>query len=105
MLDEIGFYALTDERARRVAVQPRPPLSRAEILLDDMAVMGDKHYPCIIYLREGGQPIGGVSPDRRDERRAWYEARQSDCDLICSRNCLDFCVAHNNRVAEMMPAG
>ena len=78
---------------------------KCSLVLDDMAVMGKKHYPCIIYLREGGKPIGDVGPNMREERRAWYESHRSDCDPICSRNCLDFCVAHNNRIAEFASIG
>jgi MoaA/NifB/PqqE/SkfB family radical SAM enzyme len=70
------------------------------LVLDDMAVMNGNHYPCIIYLREGGRPVGMVSPTMREERARWYERHDSYADPICSRNCLDFCVAHNNRVAE-----
>jgi hypothetical protein len=75
--------------------------TKCSLVLDDMAVVGGEHYPCIIYLREGGKPIGKVGPSMRAERREWFEAHRSDLDPICSRNCLDFCVAHNNRVAEM----
>jgi hypothetical protein len=35
----------------------------------------------------------------REERRRWCEYHRSDEDSICSRQCLDFCVAHNNKVA------
>ncbi len=74
---------------------------RCALVLDDMAVMNGHHYPCIIYLREGGDPIGKVGPGMREERRCWYESHQSDADPICSRQCLDFCVAHNNRVQQL----
>jgi pyruvate-formate lyase-activating enzyme len=73
---------------------------KCSLVLDDMAVMGRRHYPCIIYLREGGRAIGLVGPHMREERRAWYEKHRSGCDLICSRSCLDFCVAHNNQVTD-----
>jgi pyruvate-formate lyase-activating enzyme len=78
---------------------------KCALVLDDMAVMGKKHYPCIIYLREGGHAIGDVGPNMREERRVWYEKHRSDCDPICSRNCLDFCIAYNNRVAEWASTG
>jgi pyruvate-formate lyase-activating enzyme len=70
------------------------------LVRDDMAVMGDKHYPCIIYLREGGKPIGEVGPLMRLQRFMWSASHRCDSDPICSRNCLDFCVKHNNRVAK-----
>ena len=74
---------------------------RCSLVLDDMAVMDGQHYPCIIYLREGGAPIGPVGPTMREERRRWCNSHRSDLDPICSRQCLDFCVAHNNRVQEL----
>jgi molybdenum cofactor biosynthesis enzyme MoaA len=39
--------------------------TRCGLVLDDMAVNGEYHYPCIIYLREGGQPIGKVGANMR----------------------------------------
>jgi hypothetical protein len=74
---------------------------RCSLVLDDMAVMNGQHYPCIIYLREGGSPIGAVGPTMREDRRRWCNSHRSDLDPICSRQCLDFCVAHNNRVQEL----
>jgi hypothetical protein len=66
-----------------------------------MAVMGKLHYPCIIYLRESGQPIGTVGPKMRHERERWSRTRDTHHDPICRRNCLDVCVAYNNRWEEL----
>jgi len=73
------------------------------LVLDDMAIAGGKHYPCIIYMRERGQAIGVTAGNIREARRAWYE--QHDClqDDICRSNCLDVCVDYNNRWAELHP--
>ena len=73
--------------------------SKCGLVLDDMAVMGDSHYPCIIYMREGGAPIGKIGPGMRAERKAWYETHDSYADSICSKNCLDVCVDYNNKHA------
>lgn len=73
---------------------------RCGIVADDMAVMGDKHYPCIIYLREGGKPIGTLGPNMRRERVAWAQEHNTKLDPICSKNCLDVCVDYNNRFAR-----
>lgn len=67
------------------------------LVLDDIAAVAGYHFPCIIYLREQGKPIGKVGPGMRQERRAWFEAHDSAKDPICSKNCLDVCVAHNNQ--------
>ncbi len=70
------------------------------LVLDDMAVLGDKHFPCIIYLRESGKPIGTVGPHMRAERREWYFSHDTHADPICRKNCLDVCVDHNNKVEQ-----
>ena len=66
------------------------------LVLDDMAVAGGKHFPCIIYLREGGNPIGTVSPFMRKEREEWCNNHDTHDDPICKKNCLDVCVDYNN---------
>jgi pyruvate-formate lyase-activating enzyme len=71
--------------------------SACPLVLDDQAVAGDKHFPCIIYLREGGDPIGTVGPNMRTERTKWFVRHDTGLDPICSRNCLDVCVDYNNR--------
>jgi MoaA/NifB/PqqE/SkfB family radical SAM enzyme len=73
------------------------------LVLDDMAVMGDHHYPCIIYMRENGAPIGKVGQNMRQERADWYKKHNSYLDPICSMNCLDVCVSYNNRFQETNP--
>lgn len=74
---------------------------RCGLVLDDMAVMDGEHYPCIIYMREGGSPIGKVGQAMRQERERWYQEHDCHADPICSKNCLDVCVEHNRRVAAL----
>jgi len=69
---------------------------RCRLAMDDMAVAGRWHFPCIIHLREGGDPIGEVGPEMRDERARWVEAHDGRADPICRSNCLDVCVDYNN---------
>lgn len=73
---------------------------RCGLVLDDIAVMGDNHYPCIIYMREGGRPIGKVGLDMRKERLEWMKTHDTHKDSICSTNCLDVCIDYNNRHDE-----
>jgi MoaA/NifB/PqqE/SkfB family radical SAM enzyme len=72
--------------------------------LDDMAVAGGKHglkhFPCIIHLREGGDPIGNVGPNMRQEREDWVKNHDSFADPICRSNCLDVCVQYNQTASE-----
>ena len=72
-------------------------VGRCGLVLDDMAVNQGKHFPCIIYMREMGQPIGDVGPNMRQERQTWYEQHNTKSDPICSKNCLDVCVEYNNQ--------
>ena len=74
---------------------------RCPLVLDDMAVWDGHHYPCIVYLREGGAPIGKVSACMRQERFWWYAHHNTHIDHICKSNCLDVCVDYNNRVREL----
>lgn len=73
------------------------------LAMDDMAVAGGdkglKHFPCIIHLREGGDPVGNVGPDMRQERADWLAEHDPFEDPICLANCLDVCT-HYNRVAD-----
>lgn len=71
------------------------------LVLDDMAVWDGHHYPCIIYLREGGAPIGKISSRMRLERFWWCINHNTHKDHICKNNCLDVCVDYNNRVCEL----
>lgn len=71
------------------------------LVLDDMAVLNGHHYPCIIYMREHGAPIGkmnGSIKTVRKERKQWFETHDCFADPICQGNCLDVCVDYNNKV-------
>lgn len=67
------------------------------LVLDDMAVVGKYHYPCIIYLREQGNPIGVINSNVREDREKWYKSHDCFKDEICRKNCLDVCVDYNNK--------
>jgi MoaA/NifB/PqqE/SkfB family radical SAM enzyme len=76
--------------------------TRCHLVLDDMSVMGGMHYPCIIHMREGGDPIGKAGTRLvRAERAEWSRTHQVQLDPICSRNCLDVCVDYNNRYERL----
>jgi MoaA/NifB/PqqE/SkfB family radical SAM enzyme len=76
---------------------------RCPLVLDDMAVVGDDHYPCIIYLREQGEPIGKFTniSEVRAARARWYETHNVYADPICRMNCLDVCRDYSNRWKEL----
>ncbi|MCP4341292.1 MAG: radical SAM protein [Desulfobulbaceae bacterium] len=70
--------------------------SKCPLMLDDMVVKGNDHYPCVIKMREGCEPIGSMNGDFRRARRDYFLDHRTDTDHICKGNCLDVCVAHNN---------
>jgi hypothetical protein len=72
---------------------------RCRLVKDDSAVSGKHHYPCIIYMREQGEPIGKVGPGMHQERLEWFKSHVPIEDPICSGNCLDVCVTFNQRCA------
>jgi len=75
---------------------------KCHLVKDDMVILGGNHFPCVIYMREQGDPTGSVADksleEIREERRVWFEKTDTHSEKICSGNCLDVCVSHNNRV-------
>ena len=69
---------------------------RCAIVLDDSMVAGTHHWPCVIYYREHGDPIGKVGVNMRHERAEWSASHNRLTDPICSTMCLDVCRQHNN---------
>jgi molybdenum cofactor biosynthesis enzyme MoaA len=70
------------------------------LVLDDMAIAGDYHFPCIIYMREQGNPIGKISDNIRQERLEWMKNHNTHTDQICQKNCLDVCIDYNNKFRD-----
>lgn len=71
------------------------------LVQDDMAVVGGYHFPCIIYLREMGEPIGKIDGEVRRERHTWFANHDCFHDDICHDNCLDVCIDFNNKAKRM----
>lgn len=75
------------------------------LVLDDMAIAGNYHFPCIITLREGHGAIGTVDSKSmgmiREERKQWMESTCTHSNKICRENCLDVCIDYNNKVKEL----
>lgn len=70
---------------------------KCSIVLDDLAIYGQWHFPCVIYFREGGDPIGKIRENFRLERKKWSEDNDIWKDNICQKNCLDVCKEYNNQ--------
>ena len=78
---------------------------KCALVLDDVTMAGGHHYPCNVYFREGGAPIGTVSSAEvmLAERSRWYEAHDSFKDPICQKMCMDLLRVYNNRVRDINP--
>lgn len=74
--------------------------TRCALVLDDSVIAGDYHFPCVIYMREKGRPIGRVSSNMREERKLWSENHNCFTDPICRKNCLDVCIDYNNKYRD-----
>lgn len=74
------------------------------LVMDDSAVAGRDHYPCVIYMREQGRPIGRVGPNMRQERVDWFISTDTHDDAICKKNCLDACVDFNEKAMTAINA-
>lgn len=70
---------------------------RCHLVKDDCVIAGKWHYPCGVYLREGGAPIGLINPKMREERIAWFGTHNTHDDPICLQYCSDIYVEYNNR--------
>lgn len=70
---------------------------------DDIILTPDGHYPCIVYPREKGEPIGPLRSvaEMREARRAWAFARSSFEDPICRPFCMDIFADCNRRIVDL----
>jgi len=75
--------------------------NKCALVLDDSVIAGDYHFPCIIYMREKGNPIGKISNNMRKERLDWFQSHDCFKDEICKKNCLDVCVDFNNKYRQL----
>jgi MoaA/NifB/PqqE/SkfB family radical SAM enzyme len=75
--------------------------NRCWLGLDDMVCVGGYHFPCIIHMREGGDPIGKIGQDIRTQRESWVKNHNCQTDPICIKNCLDVCRDYNNKYEEL----
>jgi molybdenum cofactor biosynthesis enzyme MoaA len=70
---------------------------QCHLVKDDCVVAGKWHYPCSVYLREGGAPIGEICPNMRRKRIEWFQTHNSFNDPICHIYCSDIYIDYNNR--------
>lgn len=75
---------------------------KCPLVLDDVTIAGDCHYPCNVYFREGGSAIGKIkSKEILAERAVWFTHHDTHRDSICRTMCMDLLRTYNNRVREL----
>jgi MoaA/NifB/PqqE/SkfB family radical SAM enzyme len=66
------------------------PTEKCWLASHDISIVGNKHYPCLVYFREGGTAIGTITGDVLAERSAWVSQHNATTDPICKKYCMDF---------------
>jgi len=72
--------------------------NKCYLVWDDISLVGDYHFPCAVYAREKGSPIGKVSKNLKEERMNWFKNHDSFKDEICLKYCMDFKCRFNQTV-------
>ena len=91
-------YRITNmEHGRNIRGITEYDSHRCPLVLDDSSFAGGYHFPCTLYMRERGEPIGIPNENMRQDRAEWYRRHDSHKDPICSAYCIDFFVEYNNR--------
>lgn len=65
---------------------------------NDISIVNRDHYPCLVYAREGGKPIGPLNGDIRGDRQKWLQNHLPKDDPICRKFCMDFKCEYNRSV-------
>jgi MoaA/NifB/PqqE/SkfB family radical SAM enzyme len=95
-------YRLSNiKQGRHVRGLTKGDSSRCPLILDDSVIAGNYHFPCVIYMREQGAPIGIVSENMRKERIDWVLKTNTHEDPVCNKNCLDVCIDYNNKAMKV----
>ena len=78
--------------------------SNCPLVMDDIIVVGEHHFPCLVYAREKGKPIGEMTSDLarvREERKEWGTKKDTFSDFICRNYCMDIFIDCNNRINQL----
>lgn len=72
------------------------PGKKCYIAVSDVTIVGDSHYPCLVYFREGGGAIGKIYDNVKMQRMEWVQKHTPQKDPICRKYCMDFKCEFNN---------
>jgi molybdenum cofactor biosynthesis enzyme MoaA len=96
-----------ENSARRTEVRglSEDDASYCALVLDDAVIAANVHFPCSIYMREGGKPVGRVGEAMRRERCQWFLSHNTYQDPLCRKFCVDLYIDYNNRYRQFHSAG
>jgi MoaA/NifB/PqqE/SkfB family radical SAM enzyme len=99
-------YPILSYRVKRfnngIQMRGTPLCKTCGIIKNDVTIVGDKHYPCLVYFREGGKEIGGLSSKIMQEREDWSINHNCINDPICKKFCMDFKCEFNNALSLLI---
>ena len=73
---------------------------KCHLVKNDVSIMGNYHYPCLVYARESGDPIGELGINTREDRLNWFYKHTPIEDPICKKYCMDFKCEYNRSIKE-----
>jgi molybdenum cofactor biosynthesis enzyme MoaA len=76
--------------------------SKCHLVRDDLTIFGEDYYPCAVYIREKGNPIGKFSENNVHEREEWFKNHNSHKDPICQQFCMDFKCRFNDKIEKSL---
>lgn len=91
---EYNKYPILSYRVNNFKAQRKMrgfPTKHCHIAKNDVTIVGDKHYPCLVYFREHGKEIGSIhDKNMMVQRMIWSSNHDCLSDPICSKYCMDF---------------
>lgn len=70
------------------------------LMLDDLCIVQDNIYNCVIAMREQHDPIGKMDENFRQTMKSFYDNFDTHTDKTCKENCLDCCILYNTKYEE-----
>lgn len=90
---------LFDEEASGLEdAESQAVMERCYIPLTERTIDGQHYYPCSIYARYYGEPIGALSEsfaEQQEKTRTWVESHDCRADPICRSHCVNCCKRYN----------
>jgi molybdenum cofactor biosynthesis enzyme MoaA len=76
--------------------------NKCYLLKSDVSIIGNYHYPCLVYGREKGTALGNLDDINVLEQRAAFQRSHNPLDdKICKNYCMDFKCDFNNYASTL----